>query len=133
MTRDEAQAMVNKSPYLRWLGIQVVSVADDAVEVKATWREEWVASPEVRQTQGGILGALIDFTADFALINRAGKLVPTIDMRIDYHRMAKEGDLTVKGKVVKYGRTFSVCEATIYDSAGEMVASGRATYYTATK
>lgn len=131
MTLEEAQALVERGPYLRWLGLKVVSVAEDAVEVRATWREDWVANPSLMQTHGGILAALIDFAADFALVQRLGRLVPTIDLRVDYHRLAKPGDLTAKGRVVKFGRQFSVCEAAIYDAAGELVASGRGTYLSA--
>jgi uncharacterized protein (TIGR00369 family) len=133
MTREEAQAIVDQGPYLRWLGIEVLSFEDKAVEIKAKWREEWVANPAVEQTQGGILAALIDFAADFALVPQLGRMVPTIDMRVDYHRMAKRGDLTVKGRVIKLGRRFSVCEAEIRDAGGELVASGRGTYFTGEK
>ncbi len=133
MTREEAQALVDRGPYLRWLGLKVHSFGKEGVEVKATWREEWVANPTLQQTQGGILAALIDFAADFALVPQLGRLVPTIDMRVDYHRLAKRGDLTVKGRVIKLGRQFSVCEAEIRDAAGELVASGRGTYVTAEK
>jgi len=131
VTRDEAQALVDRGPYLRWLGLKVVSVEEDKVEVKATWRDDWVANPSLMQTHGGILGALIDFAADFALISRTGRMVPTLDMRVDYHRLAKPGDLTVKGRVIKFGKQFSVCEAHVYDAAGELLASGRGTYVTA--
>ena len=131
MTPDEAQALVDRGPYLRWLGLKVVSVEEDKVEVKATWRDDWVANPSLMQTHGGILGALIDFAADFALISRTGRMVPTLDMRVDYHRLAKPGDLTVKGRVIKFGKQFSVCEAHVYDAAGELLASGRGTYVTA--
>jgi uncharacterized protein (TIGR00369 family) len=58
-------------------------------------------------------------------------MVPTIDMRVDYHRLAKPGDLTAKGRVIKLGRQFSVCEAEIRDAAGELIASGRGSYITA--
>ena len=58
-------------------------------------------------------------------------MVPTIDMRVDYHRLAKPGDLSAKGRVIKLGRQFSVCEAEIRDAAGELIASGRGTYVTA--
>jgi uncharacterized protein (TIGR00369 family) len=133
VTREEAQAMVDRGPYLRWLGLHVVSFEEKEIEVKAKWREEWVANPTVQQTQGGILAALIDFAADFALVPKLGRLVPTIDMRVDYHRMARRGDLTVKGRVIKLGRQVSVCEAEIRDEAGELVASGRGTYFTAEK
>ena len=133
MTREEAQALVDRGPYLRWLGLKVLSFDEKEIQVRATWREEWVANPTVQQTQGGILAALIDFAADFALVPQLGRLVPTIDMRVDYHRMAKRGDLTVKGRVIKLGRQFSVCEAEIRDEAGELIASGRGTYLTAEK
>ena len=131
MTLEEAQALVDRGPYLRWLGLKVEIFREDVVEIKATWREEWVANPNLQQTHGGILAALIDFAADFSLVPHVGRMVPTIDMRVDYHRLAKPGDLTVKGRVVKLGRQFSVCEAEIRDAAGELVASGRGTYVTA--
>jgi uncharacterized protein (TIGR00369 family) len=133
MTREEAQALVDRGPYLRWLGVEVLTFADEGIEVKASWREDWVANPSLQQTHGGILAALIDFAADFALVPHLGRMVPTIDMRVDYHRLAKPGDLTVKGRVLKLGRQFSVCEAEIRDAAGELIASGRGTYATAEK
>jgi uncharacterized protein (TIGR00369 family) len=133
MTREEAQALVDRGPYLRWLGVEVLTFEEESIEVKARWREDWVANPSLQQTHGGILAALIDFAADFALVPHLGRMVPTIDMRVDYHRLAKPGDLTVKGRVLKLGRQFSVCEAEIRDAAGELIASGRGTYATAEK
>ena len=70
MTADSLQAIIARSPFLSWLGLQVLQLQEDYVEVKATWREEWVANPAIGQTQGGILAALIDFAADFALFER---------------------------------------------------------------
>ena len=131
MTLEEAQALVDRGPYLRWLGIQVLQFTNESIEVKAAWRDDWVANPALQQTHGGILAALIDFAGDLALVPRLGRFVPTIDMRVDYHRMAKRGDLTVKGRIIKFGRQFSVCEAEIRDGDGELVASGRGTYATA--
>ena len=130
MTREEAQALVDRGPYLRWLGVKVLAFEEKEVTVSATWRDEWVANPSLMQTHGGILAALIDFAADFALVPHLGRMVPTIDMRVDYHRLAKPGDLTAKGRVIKLGRQFSVCEAEIRDAAGELIASGRGTYFT---
>jgi uncharacterized protein (TIGR00369 family) len=51
-------------------------------------------------------------------------------MRIDYHRLAKRGDLIVKGRVIKFGKQLSVCEAQIHDEAGVLIASGRGAYLT---
>jgi len=133
MTREEAQALVDRGPYARWLGIKVLVFEEKGIEVKATWREDWIANPTLQQTHGGILAALIDFAGDFALVPHLGRFVPTIDMRVDYHRLTKHEDLTVKGRVIKLGRQFSVCEAEIRDAGGELIASGRGTYVTAEK
>ena len=43
-------------------------------------------------TVGEFASALVDLTADWALVSRTGRGVPTIDLRVDYHRPAK-GDL----------------------------------------
>jgi len=128
---EEAQRLITRGPYYQWLGLQVVSLDADAIEVRATWREEWVVNPGTRHTHGGILATLVDLAADNALLSRLGHAVPTIDMRVDYHRAALPGDLVAKGKVVKFGKRFSVCEAQVYDQDGQLVASGRGTYYTA--
>ncbi|MGQ0652960.1 MAG: PaaI family thioesterase [Betaproteobacteria bacterium] len=131
MTLEEAQALVDRGAYLKWLGVKVLEFQKENILVRATWREDWVANPSLQQTHGGILAALIDFAADFALVPHLGRMVPTIDMRVDYHRLAKPGDLTARGRVIKLGRQFSVCEAEIRDGAGELIASGRGTYVTA--
>ena len=130
MTLEEAQALVDRGPYARWLGLKVLVFGEEGIEVKAAWREEWVANPSLQQTHGGILAALIDFAADFALVPRTGRLVPTIDIRVDYHRLVKPGDLTVKARVIKFGRQFSTCEAQVHDGAAQLIASGRGTYVT---
>jgi uncharacterized protein (TIGR00369 family) len=131
LSLEQVQALITRAPYHQWLGIKVLGVHPDGIELKATWREEWVVNPERRYTHGGILAALIDLAADYALIGHTGRGVPTIDMRVDYHAAAMPGDLTVRGKVVKWGSQFSVAEAQIFDQQGKLLASGRGTYLTA--
>jgi uncharacterized protein (TIGR00369 family) len=131
ITLEQVQALVTRAPFHQWLGLTVLAVGDDSIEIKATWREEWVVSVERRYTHGGILAALIDLAADFALVKQTGRGVPTIDMRIDYHRAAMPGDLIARGKVIRAGSQFSTAEAEIFDLDGKLLASGRGTYFTA--
>ena len=108
---EKAQAFITRAPYHQWLGLKVVAVHDDGIELTATWREEWVVNPERRYTHGGILAALVDLAADWAMFKKLGRPVPTIDLRVDYHAAAMPGDLTAKGKVVRQGGQFSCAEA----------------------
>lgn len=130
-TPAAVQEMITRAPYHQWLGIRVQKVDEQGIELTATWREEWVVNPDRRYTHGGILAALVDLTADWALVAHTKRGVPTIDMRIDYHRAAMPGDLTGNGRIVKLGSQFSVAEASIYDTDGKLVASGRGVYLTA--
>jgi uncharacterized protein (TIGR00369 family) len=131
ITLEQVQALITRAPFHQWLGLTVLSVGDDSIEIKATWREEWVVNVERRYTHGGILAALIDLAADFALVRQTGRGVPTIDMRIDYHRAAMPGDLIARGKVVRGGSQFATAAAEIIDLDGKLIASGRGTYFTA--
>ena len=131
LTLEQVEALVTRAPYHQWLGLKVIAVHDDGIEIKATWREEWVVNLERRFTHGGILASLVDLGADWAMVRKLGRGVPTIDMRVDYHAVALPGDLTIKGKVVRMGSQFSVSEASIFSADGKLLASGRGTYYTA--
>jgi uncharacterized protein (TIGR00369 family) len=131
ITLERVQELVTRGPFHRWLGLKVVSVGDDGIELTATWREEWVVNPDRGYTHGGILAALVDLAADWAMVKKLGRGVPTIDMRVDYHAAAMPGDLTARGKVVRMGGQFSTAEAMIYDAKGKLIASGRGTYFTA--
>jgi uncharacterized protein (TIGR00369 family) len=131
ITLERVQELVTRAPYHKWLGLKVIAVHDDGIELKATWREEWVVNPDRGYTHGGVLAALVDLGADWAMVKKTGRGVPTIDLRIDYHSAAMPGDLTVRGKVVRAGSQFSTAEAHIYDAQGKLLASGRGTYFTA--
>jgi uncharacterized protein (TIGR00369 family) len=131
ITAEKVQTLIARAPYHQWLGLKVLAVHDDGIDVQATWREEWVVNPDRRYTHGGVLAALIDLAADWALVKRTGRGVPTIDLRVDYHAAAMPGDLIVKGRVVKAGGQFSTAEAHVYDAQGKLLASGRGTYFTA--
>ena len=128
-----AQEMITRGPYHQWLGLEVLGLHDDGIELKAKWREEWVVNPQGGYTHGGILAALVDLTADWAMFSRSGRPFPTIDLRVDYHSAAMKGDLFARGKIIRMGSSVSCCEATITDDNGKLIASGRGTYSTSVK
>lgn len=128
MTKEELQARITVAKFHQWLDLRVQEVNDEGIVVTAAWREEWIVNPARGYTHGGILATLVDVVADYALAARIGTPVPTVDLRVDYHKAAMRGDLTVKAKVLRQGSTIACCEAMVYDQAGELVASGRGTY-----
>jgi len=128
---EKLQQLISLGPFNKWLNFTVLKAGEDGVEIKAVWRDEWMVNPERRYTHGGILAAIVDVAADYAIAARLGRPVPTIDIRVDYHKPAMPGDLTAKGRVVRMGNQFSTAEAYLYDQEGTLIASGRGTYFTA--
>lgn len=128
---DKLQELISRGPFNQWLNFTVLKSGKDGVEIRAAWREEWVVNVERRYTHGGILAAIVDVAADYAIAAQLGRPVPTIDIRVDYHKAAMPGDLTAKAHVVRMGSQYSTAEASVYDKDGALVASGRGTYFTA--
>ena len=129
-TMESLEQRLAVGPFNRWLGFKVLKMDDSGLELKATWREEWVVGIERGYTHGGILASIIDVAADYAIAVQLGRPVPTIDLRVDYHKAAMPGDLIAKAKVVRMGGQYSTAEAYVYDQDGALVASGRGTYFT---
>lgn len=130
LSLEQVQALVTRAPFHQWLGLTVVAVTDDSIEIKAKWREEWVVNTEHGYTHGGVIAALIDLAADWAMVKQTGRGVPTIDLRVDYHRPTIRSDLIAHGKIVRAGGQFATAEARILDRDGKLIASGRGTYFT---
>lgn len=128
---ENVQRLISRAPYHQWLALEVLRVDEQGIDLKARWREDWIVNIERRYTHGGVLAALVDLAGDWSLVSKTGRGVPTIDMRVDYHRVAMPGDLKAEGRIIKLGRQFSVAEAKIFDNQGALVASGRGTYLTA--
>ncbi len=125
---EMATQFVDRSPLNRWLGMSVLNADDDGIVLNIKWREDFISSPELRSTHGGILATLIDAAGDYAVAIKVGHPVPTVDMRVDYHRIAHPGDLRAEGRIINLGKSMATAEARVLDTSGRLIASGRALY-----
>ena len=133
MNKAEIQAIIDDCPYHRFLEMTVVSADGDKGEVvlKLPYKPEFSRSSEVPQVHGGITAAFIDIAGDYAVAARLGRGVATINLRIDYLRMAGETALTARAVAVKIGRSIGVVDIEVHDDDARLVAVGRANYSTA--
>ena len=127
---EKLQERLIANKFNEWMGLSIIKLDEDSIEITMKWREEMISNPKARWTHGGILGALVDVTADFMIAAKLGAPAPTVDLRVDYHRAATPGDLRALGRIIRIGRTFSTAEAEVLDSEGKLIASGRGVYYT---
>lgn len=123
-------AIIATSPFNTWLGQDVTQVGDDFIDVRVRWRDEFVGGAKTRHAHGGIFAALINSCGCYALTAQLGRTVPTVDLRCDFHRPAKPGDLFVQARVLKCGATLGSVDVSIRDGEGKLLASGRSVYLT---
>ena len=125
---DPGAAGFSHSPFMRFLGLEIIKAEKGRVEIRLPFREEFVRVDGSDWLHGGVVSALADIAGDYAVMSETAPGVPTIDMRVDYLRPARTGDLTAVGKTVRVGKTVSVADVEIRDASGILVAVGRACY-----
>ena len=130
-TAEELHVRLIANHFNEWMGLEIINLDEEKIEIMMSWREEMISNPKARVTHGGILGALVDVAADFMIAAKLGAPAPTVDMRVDYHRAASPGDLRAVGRIIRVGGTFSTAEAEVFDGDEKLIASGRGLYYTA--
>ncbi len=131
LTLERLQHVLDEPPYQKFLGLRAVSFDRDTgrVEILLPFKNELCRSSTRPEIHGGVTAALIDVAGDYALAILLGDGVPTVDLRVDFLRMAEATDLTATASVVKKGRTLGVVNVEVTDGEGRLIAIGRGTYY----
>ncbi len=84
--------------------------------------------PGSGHTHGGAVAALIDTAACFALAMGNARPPPTVDLRIDFLRVARQSTLRAVATVRRSGRAIGVADVEVLDESGAVVALGRGTF-----
>jgi uncharacterized protein (TIGR00369 family) len=130
LSPTDVQALFDRSPFISWLGLRVVSLDHDGQQITVTMpmRPELERRPGTRQFHGGPIAALIDIAGDFAIGMLMGGGVPTMNFRTDYLRPAVGAALTAVARVRRAGKTTAVVDIEVLNDEDRLVALGRGTY-----
>jgi uncharacterized protein (TIGR00369 family) len=132
LTREQIQEQLGRSPFIAFLGLEVLKADPAAQEVvmRCVMRPEFERGAGTGQWHGGPLAAIIDTVGDYALVMTLARGLPTINFRVDYLKPAVKTDLTITARVRRAGKSVGVVDVDVADDKGGVVAIGRATYST---
>lgn len=131
LTAAELQAAFLRSPFIAFLGLEQIALADDgAVTARLPLRPELERRAGTGQWHGGPIASLIDIVGDLAVAAAVGGGVPTINLRTDFLKPAIGPILVARGIARRVGRTIAVADVDVTDAKGSLVAIGRGTYST---
>lgn len=132
LTSAEIQAMLDKSPFIAFMGLKVTEAdpAREQLTMTCAMRPEFERGAGTGQWHGGPIAAIIDTVGDYVLIMALRRGLPTINFRVDYLRPAIKTSLTTVARVRRAGKSVGVVDVDVYDDRKALVAVGRATYST---
>ena len=120
-----------RSPFHAFLAMELERWDQEAGEAtfRLPFKSDYKRSTATVGIHGGIIASFIDVAADFTLAIHSNKIsLPTIDLRIDYLRMASDGDLVAVARTMKTGRTIGIADVEVTDARDRVCAIGRGTY-----
>ena len=118
-------------PFHDVLGPQPVSVdVEGTVVVRLPFRPEFCRGRDSPFYHGSVIASLVDVAAHAAIAVRVGRTVPTIDLRIDYLRVAPAGDLLATARLLIVGRSVGRADVEIRSAEDKVVAVGRGAFST---
>jgi uncharacterized protein (TIGR00369 family) len=124
---------IARTPFHQWLLPELIAVSDEenSVTIRLVIRPELGRETGRTDLHGGIVASLIDIAGHAAIAAKVRHNVATVDMRVDYLRLAGGTDITAVASIVKIGRTIGVVDIRLTDDQKRLVAIGRASYVTA--
>ena len=107
-------------PFQHHLGIETVEAAEGRTLLRYTHKPEF--GNRKGDVHGGVLAALVDLAMSQAIRSLAPDMagMSTINMTVNYLDTAS-GNLTARGRTLKFGRTIGVGEATCETEDGRVV------------
>lgn len=125
---EQLEKSLLESNFHQFLGIQLVELTEDHLIIKLPLNELFVT--EGGYIHGGILATIIDIAGYFEVQKQFPHPNPTVNLRIDYLRPAKNEDLYVTAKTIKLGRSVSVVDVKVTNEQQTIIAIGRGLFNT---
>jgi len=110
------------------LGLEIVAYDLDAHTVELTFEGKPEFANPIGIVQGGFLSAMLDDAMGLASATamNVGEFAPTLGLTVQFHRPAKIGKLTGKGRITMRGKEIFHLAAELFQD-GKLVASATAT------
>lgn len=123
---------IAQTPFHQWLLPELVEVDDkgSSITLRLPVRPEFCRLPGRPELHGAIVAAMVDISGHAAIAAKVLHSVATIDMRVDYLRLASGTELVAVATAIKVGRTIGVVDVRITDDQKRLVAIGRAAFVT---
>ncbi len=119
-------------PIHKWLGVKVLALEEGYCKMLFPFRPEVIGTASIQRWHGGMVATALDSVGGAAAATMMTSLedkLATIDLRVDYLRGTRAGDLVVMGKVIRSGNRIIACDMEAWqEDEQKLVSQGRAMF-----
>ncbi len=123
-------AAVQQSDFYQLLGMEIVEVKPGYSKLRVRFRKALTHAGGVGH--GGVMASIADSCiacALFGMMEDPAELgISTIEMKLNYFRPFKEGEMIAEGRIIQKGSSIAVGEMDVHDGKGVIYGKGIATY-----
>ncbi len=127
---DLMRGFLEHSPFIRHLGMRLVSMEPDDVEVELPYAEELATAGDI--VHGGAIGSLVDTAAALAAWSghdvSAGTRWGTVGMSVNFLSSGRGQALRARARVTKRGKSICFCQVDVRDESDAHVATALVSY-----
>jgi uncharacterized protein (TIGR00369 family) len=127
VTLAELRRLIGILPFNSHLGITLARRHRDGVTVECPIRPEYLNMHGT--LHGGLTATLIDVAGGFATLAHYGvRPAATVDMKVNYFLPIAGRRFSARSKLLRAGKTLSVCQVEVFDEKKRLAAFGMITY-----
>jgi uncharacterized protein (TIGR00369 family) len=124
---DAVRASFARQTFMKTLGATLTRVAPGEVEIALAFREDLLQQGGA--LHGGVIASIADTACGYAAMTMMpeGSEVASVEFKLNLLAPARGTRLTARGKMIRSGRTLSVCSADVTADDGTLIATMLAT------
>ena len=104
-----------RQAYVNFIGAELVHVAAGEVDIQLARNANLLQQDGY--VHGGVLTAIVDAAAGYAALSISNKDIGvlTTELKVNFLRAARGDQQVARGRVLKPGRTLTICTGDVYD------------------
>ena len=128
MYKDIIKRLIEQDPFLKTLGVKVISFSNGRCKISVEFKESLTRTGGIMN--GGAIATLADAAGGCAVLTcNEGNDQVTVDLDISFLRPIRKGPVTAEAKVTKKGISISFADISIFDGSKTLCAIAKGTWF----
>lgn len=128
MNYQELLQLLNKSPFVSYIGLRVEELSDKISVVSLTIDNKH--KQRLGFVHGGVIATMVDVAMGSLVIAATGKPAVSVEINVNYLLSASDGTIKAIARLKRLGKRLHYAEADVIDDKGNILSTATGIYYT---